>query len=458
MTQFTAATVALLSTLLVATVMIAIHRYATDNLLTELAATGGRVAHQVEHHRPSTPLAAHPDRNVQIVDAHRTVIASTPHLHGKPAMAAFTPAGVTITGHVVCGGVFPAGDCHHVIAQSAYHDGQDWVVYSSSPTIPPYVTPWLAATVIATAILLAAAITALGHRIVTASLRPVTAIRAELDQITDTTGDRRVSLPPGQDEIHDLADSVNRTLTRLQAAMRQQRHFTSDASHELATPIAAIRAEVEDALYAPQDTTVPRLGTTVLRSVNRLETILKDLLTIAQLEAGRPLDSEPIDLAQFVTAQVRQRPAPAHQHLLQDLQPGVTVIGDRAKLARLYNNLMDNAERHAATTISIDVRHEPAPPRDTHRFPHGIAVLQISDDGPGIDPDKREQVFQRFSRLDTARNRDTGGTGLGLPIARQIAQAHGGTLHIADSPQGARALVRLPAADAQHPQAPATSR
>ncbi|WP_214323957.1 sensor histidine kinase [Nonomuraea sediminis] len=434
---------ALLCALLAITVMIAIHRSATEDLIDEITADAGRVAHQVEHDRVSMPLVEHADRDVQIVGPNGTVTTSTPQLRGKPAMAGFTPDHRKIATHVVCGGVFPPGDCRIVVAQSAYRAGQDWIVYTSTPTVPAYVKPWLAATVIGAAVVMAMAITALGHRIVTKCLSPVTAIREELDKITDTCADQRVPLPSARDEIHDLADSVNGTLARLAAAMRQQRHFTSDASHELRTPIAAIRAEVEDAMHAPEDTSVTALAAAVLRSANRLEAIVGDLLTIERLEAGQPIDREPINLAELVTAVCERRPQP-HKDFEYSLEPGVMVIGDRLRLARLLTNLIDNAERHAATTITFRVRQEPSPKPDAHRFPNGVAVLEVADDGPGIDPDRREAVFQRFARLDTARDRYAGGTGLGLAIARQIAEAHGGTLRIENSAQGARFVLRLP--------------
>ncbi|MFI6599442.1 sensor histidine kinase [Nonomuraea sp. NPDC050536] len=442
-TLFTGAVAALLSAMLAWTVMAAIHRSATEDRIDEITADGGRVAHQLEHDQVSVPLVEHSDRYVQIVDPKGTVTTSTPQLHGKPAIAGFTPDHRKIATRIVCGGVFPSGDCNIVVAQSAYRAGQDWVVYSSSPTVPPYVKPWLAGTVIGAAVVMALAITALGHRIVTKCLRPVTAIREELDKITDTSADRLVPLPPSRDEIHDLADSVNGTLSRLGAAMRQQRHFTSDASHELRTPIAAIRAEVEDALHAPEDTSVPTLGNAVLRSVNRLEAIVGDLLTIERLEAGQPIDREPIDLSELVTAVCERRPEP-HKDFEYSLEPGVQVIGDRIRLSRLLANLIDNAERHADATITFRVRQEPSLKRDAHRFPRGVAVLEVIDDGPGIDPERREMVFQRFARLDTARDRYAGGTGLGLPIARRIADAHGGILRVENSPQGARFVLRLP--------------
>ncbi|WP_187414832.1 sensor histidine kinase [Nonomuraea sp. PA05] len=441
-TLFAGAMAALLSAMLAAAVMLAIHRYATEDRMSEIAADGGRVAYEVEHDQVRTPLVEHADRNVQIVDATGTVVASTPQLRGRPPMAGFTPIPRTVSTGVVCGGLFAGQGCHIVVAQSAYRQGQDWIVYSSGPTVPPYVTPWLAATVLGVAVLMAVAITTLGHRIVTTALRPVTAIRAELDTISETS-DRRVPLPPSHDEIYDLAGSVNRTLARLQAAMGQQRHFTSNASHELRTPIAAIRAEVEDALYAPEDTTVPRLSRTVLASLDRIEAIVGDLLDIARMEADQPLQREPIDLAAFVTGQCGDR-RDTPLNVTCDLEPDAVVSADRAALSRLLGSLLDNAERHAASTVTITVRREPWAGQNAVRSPHGVARLEVLDDGPGIEPDKREMVFQRFARLDTARDRDAGGTGLGLTVARQIAQAHGGTLDLDDSSSGARFVLLLP--------------
>ncbi|MFG1708898.1 sensor histidine kinase [Nonomuraea sp. M3C6] len=433
----------LLCALLAIALVVAFHRFATESLVEEVTAAGGRVASDVEHNEVVSPLVERRDRNLQIVDPRGVVVAATPQLRGKPVMARFTPDSQNIAKSVVCGGVFPSGECNIVVAQTAHRKGQDWVVYSASPTVPPYVDPWLAATVAVAAAVLAAALTALGHRIVTASLRPVAGIRAELDKINETCPNRRVPFPPSQDEIYDLADSVNQTLARLQAAMAQQRNFTSDASHELRSPIAAMRAEVEDALYAPEETSVPTVGRTILGSLDRIEAIVRDLLTIAREDVGRPVEHEPINLAELVTTECDRRPHTGKRFVCS-LEPGVVVTGDRTRLSRLLGNLIDNAERHAAATITFHVRQEPSPKRDARRFPNGIAILEVIDDGPGIDPDKRELVFQRFARLDTARNRHAGGTGLGLPIARQIAMAHGGTLQIEDSPHGARFVLRLP--------------
>lgn len=438
-TLFAGVLAVLLSAVLAAVVMSAVHRYATDSRTDELAADGGRVVTQVERHGQLSPLVHHSDRKAQIVDPQGRVVAATPQMRGRPVMADPPTSDMKDSVRVVCGDVFPSGECNIVVAGTAHRDGQPWTVYVAAPTVPPYVVPWLAVTVLGAAAALAAAVTFLAYRIVTDALRPVTRIQTELDQMNDAGSDERLPVPGSHDEIQNLAESVNRTLLRLHAAMAQQRHFTSDASHELRTPIAAIRAEVEDALQAPEEASIPALGAKVLRSVDRLQAIVDGLLIIARLESGRPVEREPVDLAELVAAPCRERAG--GKTFVCSLEPGVTVLGDRTELSRLLANLIDNAERHAASSVSLKVRR--LPPAG-ERFPDGVAMVEVIDDGPGIDVSKRELVFQRFTRLDAARDRGAGGTGLGLAIARKIALAHGGTLLLEDAAPGAHFVLRLP--------------
>jgi signal transduction histidine kinase len=130
--------------------------------------------------------------------------------------------------------------------------------------------------------------------------------------------------------------------------------------------------------------------------------------------------------------------------VVRHLATGVIVRGDRARLRQLICNLIQNAQRYASSTVTVTVRRGDGDTPADARFPGGVAELEVLDDGAGIAADQRETVFQRFTRLDTARSRDAGGIGLGLPIARQIAESHGGTLTIQDSDRGARFVVRLP--------------
>ncbi|MFC4015369.1 sensor histidine kinase [Nonomuraea purpurea] len=433
-TLFTGVVAALMSTVLAVVLMIAIHSFATDTLTRETRAAGGRVATRLEEEVwPSPPLSGLHSRNIQIVDHKGRVVASTPALHGKPPMAQLAPDPLNSKEAVVCDGIFPDSDCAIVVAQSAHRPEGNWTVYTSSPAIPLWVEPWLAALVAGSAVGIAVGITYLGHRIVTTALRPVSAIRKELDEINASCPGHRVPVPSSRDEISGLADSINLTLARLDRAMKQQRQFTSDASHDLRSPIAAMRAEVEDALQAPRDTSVTTMGKSILGSLDRLEAIVSNLLALAKLDAGAPYTDEPIDLAELTNTECQTR-RPTSKRLICRLESGVLVRGDRLQLTRLITNLLDNADRHADSTVTVTVR----------QAAQDVAELEVVDDGPGIDPDKRELVFERFTRLDAARNKDAGGTGLGLPIARQIAESFGGTLRIEDSDRGARFVLRIP--------------
>ncbi|MEV7969698.1 HAMP domain-containing sensor histidine kinase [Sphaerisporangium sp. NPDC088356] len=443
-TLFSAVVAALLCTLCATVLMVTIHRLVTGYLTDEVASAGGRVASELEVQGRLPDLLAHGQiRHIQMVGPQGAVVAATDTMRGKPPMAAFTPEGGRRTAHsVVCGGAFPGRECHIVVAHRVYVNGGKWTIYSAAPVIPALVDGRLTALVLGVGVLLTIAISYLGNRIVACTLQPVEAIRSELDEINATCPGRRVPVPESHDEIFQLAESVNHTLGRLQAAMEQQRRLTSDASHDLRSPITAMRAEVEDALMAPEQADVNVLGVAVLSGLDRLQAIVRDLLTIARLEAGMPCARDQVDLSELVTSEMDAR-HPA-KRIDRDLEEAVLVLADRLRLARLITNLVDNAERHADTAITVRVYR--ARGGGDRRFATGAAVLEVLDDGAGIDPDKRELVFQRFARLDAARSRDSGGTGLGLPIARQIAETTGGTLTIGDSPRGARFVLRLPLA------------
>ncbi|WP_204076954.1 sensor histidine kinase [Planotetraspora phitsanulokensis] len=420
--------------------MFVVSHLATSYLARQNMAIGGRVAARVEQGQfENRPVNLNLSHGLQVVDAHGRVAASTPKLRGKPAMATFIPDGNRATASIMCGGAFPPGSCYYVVAQRARHAGENWVVYSASPVIPPWIDPLLAALVAGGAVLLASAATYVGYRFATASLNPVKALRAELDEINPARPGRRVSIPSSDDELHDLAVSVN----KFQTATDLQRQFVFDASHGLRSPMATMRAAVLDALYAPTKTTAIEVGFTVLDSLDRMQAITHDLLTLASLDAEVPGARHRINLADLVIAENRIRRASVKK-IEGSLDHGVMVIGDPLRLGRLLSNLLDNAERHAKSRITITLRREPTNENDDQRFPDGAAVLEVLDDGAGIDPDKRELVFQRFIRLDAAHNKDAAGTGLGLPIARQFAEASGGTLRIEDSARGARLVLRLP--------------
>jgi signal transduction histidine kinase len=168
-----------------------------------------------------------------------------------------------------------------------------------------------------------------------------------------------------------------------------------------------------------------------LSITRRLETIVDDLLVLARLRAGDAVAHEPIDLGELVAEEAAAQVGgvPVHVHVDRD----VTVQGNRIQLIRVFDNLLANARRHAATKIEA-----------TAERAAGQAVVTVTDDGDGIAPQDRERVFERFVRLDEGRRREPGGSGLGLAISRDIAHAHNGTLLVEDSPRGARFVLRLP--------------
>ncbi|GAA2823776.1 sensor histidine kinase [Crossiella cryophila] len=276
-------------------------------------------------------------------------------------------------------------------------------------------------------------------------LRPVARIRAELADITATDLGRRVPEPARQDEIHQLARTVNATLTRLDQAVIAQRRFVADAAHELRGPIAALRGELELATTHPGQADWPEVVRLALTDTVRLQDLAADLLLLAQLDNPGPATGAEIDLGNLIGEHLAARELPAHlQRSAQLPKLPVVVPGRAAALTRLLGNLLDNAERHADRYVEVRLGTE-----------DGHAVLEVLDDGPGIPLMDRGRIFEPFARLDDARARADGGTGLGLAIARQIAEHHGGRIWAGRGP-GARFRVQLPLARQDTPLPAAT--
>ncbi len=275
----------------------------------------------------------------------------------------------------------------------------------------------------------------------TLTLRPVTAIRTALASVTASALDRRVPTPPGGDEITALAQTVNSTLDRLEQSVTRQRQFVADASHELRNPIAALRAELEVAALEIREPHSAAAIERVLGDTLRLQRIAADLLLLARLDARAPHTEAPVDLA-LLAAEEHARRRSARVPIVVEANAPVLVHGDHSHLERLLANLVDNAQRYAASEVRITATTDPE---------SGDALLEVQDDGPGIPAESAERVFERFARLHDDRNRAEGGTGLGLAIAREIAQSHGGSLHTRPSQHGARLVARFPRARSQPP-------
>lgn len=265
------------------------------------------------------------------------------------------------------------------------------------------------------------------------ALRPVTRIRQEVEGITAENLHHRVPVPDTADEVAALATTMNGMLDRLDAAATAQRRFVSDASHELRSPLATIRQHAELAQAHPEVTSISELAEVVAEEGLRLQGIVESLLLLARLDEGAGTRIEPVDLDDLALSEVRRLRAAGLDVDGSGIR-AARVRADPRLLAQLIRNLADNAVRHARGRVAIGV----APAADR-------VLVTVEDDGAGVPVEERERVFERFVRLDEARSRDAGGSGLGLAIARAIATASRGTVTVDESRWGgARFVVRLP--------------
>ncbi|WP_165977099.1 sensor histidine kinase [Nonomuraea diastatica] len=270
------------------------------------------------------------------------------------------------------------------------------------------------------------------------ALRPVERIRAKLAEITGQDLSRRVPVPETGDEITDLAATTNDTLDRLERSAETQRRFVADASHELRSPVSALRTQLEVATAIPDETDWPATGALALTAVDRITGIIDELLMLARLDAGAVAPRRVVDVCRLCVEQVRRR-EDARVVIVPDLCASAPVYASPVQIDRLLTNLLDNATRHADTRIDLEVAV-----RD------GRVVTTVTDDGEGIAPEDRERVFERFTRLASAKAKDQSGSGLGLALSREVARSHGGTLTVADHSPGARFVLVLPSHELSH--------
>ncbi|MEU7451862.1 sensor histidine kinase [Streptosporangium roseum] len=408
------------------------------NETTRTVAVAARQTYEVISKMP--PTGTLPTRGVgflQVVTPEGRVVAASPEAKGQPAISDLWPVGGDSRVDGTSCTTSPEGGraCFIVVGfQNSRSPYGNVMVYAAEPQ-PPLLGGHILE--MALAVFSLALLTILGWgtwRVVGRTLEPVKRIRAEMAEITGTSNlSRRMTVPDGADEMTELTQTVNATLDRLEQSLESQRRFASDASHELRTPLTGLRTKLELALADPEGDDPQQTMRSALADAERLQAIVDDLLMLARLDAGVQDSLEWINLADLVTTEVKRRPS-GHKILMR-LKPDVVVQGNRLQLSRLLTNLLANADRHAADEVEVYVGSE-----------GDEAVLEVTDDGLGIPPDQRERVFERFTRLDSARGRDAGGTGLGLPIARDIAAAHRGRLYAADNTdgRGARLVLRLP--------------
>jgi signal transduction histidine kinase len=244
-----------------------------------------------------------------------------------------------------------------------------------------------------------------------------------------------VPQPKAHDEIGRLAATMNRMLERLEGARNSQRRFVSDASHELRSPITSIRQHAEVTLAHPDRMTAQELADVVLAEQQRMQSLVEDLLLLARADEHVPLSRAPVDLDDLAFEEGHRLRAATSKRVDTSGVGVARVQGDADALCRVVRNLGENAARHASSRVDIALADRG----------HDV-VLSVDDDGPGIPESERERVLQRFVRLDEARSRDDGGSGLGLSIVDEVVRAHGGSMSITQSTLGgARIQVALPA-------------
>ena len=378
---------------------------------------------------------------IQVLDSRNRVVTGDPASVTKPAMYQL-PSGRNSQRAVVAHPAFMTAASAAVYAvRFTTPRGPDTVEAALSLDPAGAQTrqvAWLTAGLAAVALAVVAAVSWL-----TAgwSLRPVERLRRQAATIA-ASGELSGRLSGlGADELARLGGTLNTMLESLELSVDRQRRFVADAAHELRTPLSGMTTALEVARSHPH--TSQTLVDDLLAAHRRLGRLVNDLLILAAVDGRAPRRAEPVDLAGVVT-DCSRRPAPAGVSLHLGHLDRVFITGDETQLSRVVSNLVDNALRYAAAMVELSVRQDGQ-----------LAVICVSDDGPGIPAAERMRIWERFTRLDDDRSRTSGGSGLGLAMVRELTAAHGGTVSVTDTQPapGATFLVRLPMGGEEAPRA-----
>jgi signal transduction histidine kinase len=416
------------------TALIAALRHALIEEVAEAAqAQATDVVRQLESGRsPILDVPGREEQLIQVLTTRGAVVASSPNVAGMPAVLELEPGK---TARILT----PIDDDEFVaVAQYAQTpDGPVVVVVARALVDVLDTTEVVAQLVIIGMPVLLVVVAVTTWFAVGRALAPVGAIRREVDEISASQLHRRVPQPKADDDIGRLAATMNRMLARLEDSRNSQRRFISDASHELRSPITTIRQHAEVALAHPGETNARELAEVVLAEQQRMQRLVEDLLLLARADENVPLDRAPVDLDDLAFEEGHRLRSTTSARVDTSAVAAARVHGDADALRRVLRNLGENAARHAVTQVAIALT--------VHA---DNVVLTVDDDGPGIPESERDRVLQRFVRLDEARSRDDGGSGLGLSIVDQVVVAHGGSMRITESPLGgARIEITLPADD-----------
>jgi two-component system, OmpR family, sensor kinase len=304
-----------------------------------------------------------------------------------------------------------------------------------------------------------ALIAGLGLLVVRLGMRPLAEIERTAGAIAAGDLSRRVRDSDERTEVGRLGRSLNAMLAQIENAFAQRtaseerlRRFVADASHELRTPLTSIRGYAE--LYRQGAATsaedVPRLFGRIESEATRMSSMVDDLLVLARLDQQRPFERQPVDVAVLASDAVTDGRAVQPERPIDFAATGkgpYVVLGDEARLRQVYGNLVSNALEHTPGSAPVHV----SVARNAATDDTDEVVVEVADEGPGLEPDVAARVFERFYRADPSRSRTGGGTGtgLGLSIVAAIAAAHGGHAEVQTAPgRGSRFRVVLPAATA----------
>ena len=413
---------------------------------TEALRTGRDVAALVEAGALPQPLPVPGGQVVQVIDARHRVRAASVNADRlvpmlRTAEVATVRAGtpLSVPGHRI-GEIGPV----RVVAVPAGVAGEPLLVLVAKPVGDfEQSVRVVGRTMLVAFPVLVLVLTVVAWRVVGATLRPVEALRAGAEEITGSARSGTLPVPGSRDEIHRLAVTLNGMLDRLDAARASQRAFVADAAHELRSPLANMRTELEVARRLGPATDWPQVADGLLADTERLARLVDDLLLLARADDAQPRRRMgPVELGGLLRAVAQRNPESPVR--VTDAPP-LWVEGDPDELHRLVANLVDNAVRHARTGVVLAAAHDGP-----------YQLVTVTDDGPGVPVADRDRVFDRFTRLDDARARDAGGAGLGLAIVRELVRRHGGRIRLADAEPGRagcpglRVEVRLPAAPVIH--------
>ncbi|TVT24322.1 HAMP domain-containing histidine kinase [Amycolatopsis acidiphila] len=423
--------------------------WSLDKATTEDARSAGRqvgneIAKEGARDLTSSDVASSGDSAsvIQVLDRTGRPIASDPAISGRPPLTGDRPTPGHESVETVTLPINGTDEDYRLVSAGVSGPGGPYTVISARSLDPVTQASARLSLLLGIAAVPLLAICALAvYRAVGSALWPVERMRRAVAEISTRDLSRRVDLPPGNDEIHRLATTLNSMLGRLASAQGAQRRFVADASHELRSPLNTITTALEVSAHHPDAMSADELLDVVSRETGRLRELVDDLLLLARTDdtTDKPPHTE-VDLDDLARAEAGR--ARSTRALEVEIRTGpAKVTGNPSQLQRAIRNLVDNAAEHARHRVRVRTRTDGA-----------TAVVEVADDGPGVPPQDRVRIFERFVRRDDARHHGTGGSaGLGLAIVAGIAARHGGHAEYADTPDpaypGAHFRIRLPLKD-----------